>query len=75
MLRIPGHTILLATKESGRVCEITLECTCGRIFARGLFAVDDALHRGTVCDDGHKGALQHLWGTRSAEGGAEGNAS
>ena len=61
MTSLPGHTLQLATQTDGMGnVRITLECQCRRIFAAGLFAVDDPLHRQTVRDAGWKDAQAHL---------------
>ena len=71
MTSLPGHTLQLATQIDGMgKVRITLECACRRLFAAGLFPVDDPLHRQTIRDEGWTAAQAHLneeRGTNSAE--------
>ncbi len=53
------HTILLSTKTTGQETVIALECTCGVVFAKGLFVVDDEINRQFIRDEGWPDALAH----------------
>lgn len=56
-----GHQRQMSVRDYGRGgCIISLECSCGSVFATGRFAVDDLLHRQSIYGQGRDRALAHV---------------
>lgn len=53
--------MIRASRDAGRFLDVTLECTCGRVFAakRCLREQEQATH-GAVFDEGREAAALHI---------------
>jgi hypothetical protein len=61
-MRAPGHTVLIALKqELGGFYRVTLECSCGRIFAeKNALPSEQEAAKSLVLSDGSEGANAHI---------------
>lgn len=55
-----GHTRVLTIRQDGNGTAIALECACGLVLARGLFAVDDLKNRSTIFAEGRDAHRDHV---------------
>ena len=60
-MRTAGHTVQRASRQVGRFVDVTLECSCGRVFAakRCLVEQEQAM-QSAVFDEGREAAVQHI---------------
>jgi hypothetical protein len=56
----PGHTRMLAVKNTPPDVEISLECARGAVLCRGVFTTDDLKNRSTVFAKGRERHRQHV---------------
>lgn len=61
-MRAAGHTVLIALKQErgGHYC-VTLECSCGRVFAaKNCLPSEQEIAKGLVLEEGRKSASAHI---------------
>lgn len=61
-MQAPGHTVLIALKQErgGYYC-VTLECSCGRVFAmKNCLPSEQEIAKGLVLKEGRDGANEHI---------------
>jgi hypothetical protein len=61
-MRTAGHTVLIATKQERQgYYRVTLECSCGRIFAeKNCLPSEQDAAKSLVLSDGRAGAQAHI---------------
>jgi|GEM_PF-4410699 hypothetical protein len=61
-MRAPGHTVLIALKqELGGFYRVTLECSCGRVFAeKNCLPSEQDAAKSLVLSDGRENAQAHI---------------
>ena len=61
-MRTAGHTVLVALKqERGDYYSVTLECSCGRVFAeKKCLKREQGAAKNLVIDEGREGANAHI---------------